>query len=288
MRLQCFTVVTSGFPVVDGFSAFARWRRWPAEARRSPWTRCRFQLEQLAAACAASQGGAVLTTDAAGLEANLEAGRLSAILGVEGAQVLEGRPERIAELHRGGVRFMSLTHLRGNALGGSSSPGLRRAGLTGLGREVVAEMMRFGMAVDVAHASPRLLEALLENPDLRLMCSHTGVSAVTPNFRNLPDHALRELARRRGVVGIILAPIYLGGRGLDAFARHVEHALSVMGEEGVGLGSDFDGMVALPRGMRDVRDLPRVTSILRERGLPAQALAGVMGENWIRYFRETL
>jgi len=290
VALQCFTIVTDGFPIVGGFAAFARWRRWPRAARRSPWTRCRFQIELLEEACAASGGRAAIATDAAGLDANLAAGRLSAVLGVEGGQALEGRVERVEALHRAGVRFMSLTHLRGNALGGTSSPGLARArqGLTSLGREVVAEMVRVGMSVDVSHASPRLLEDLLAVPGVRLMCSHTGVRGVTRSFRNLDDDVLREIARRGGVAGIILAPIYLGARGLDAVARHVEHALAVMGEACVGLGSDHDGMVALPRGMRDVRDLPRLAVLLRERGLPEPVVRGVMGENWIRFFRESL
>jgi membrane dipeptidase len=215
-------------------------------------------------------------------------GRLSAILGIEGAHALEGKVERVAELHRRGVRLMSLTHLSNNDLGGSSFPLMGNRGLTALGKEVLAAMVEVGMSVDVAHASPRTLEDLFAHPSARLFCSHTGVTGATALYRNLRDDALREIARRRGVVGVIFAPPYLGGNRLSDVARHLEHAVSVMGEDFVGLGSDFDGMIPLPKGMRDVRDLHRLTALLLERGQPEQTVVKVLGENFHRFFRETL
>lgn len=288
VKIQCFTVVTRGFPYVGGFPLFAAWRGWPREALRGPWRRCLFQLERLFEACRASGGAAALTTDAATLEDNLARGRLSAILGVEGGQALEGRVERVEELHRRGVRFMSLTHLSNNALGGASFPGMRNRPLSALGHEVLDAMARVGMSVDVAHASPATLRDILAHPTARFMCSHTGVQGASPSWRNLPDAALRAIADRGGVVGIIFAPVYLGGDALEDVARHVEHALSVMGEEGVALGSDYDGMVPLPRGMRDVSDLPRLTEVLLRRGHPEARVERVLGGNWRRFFRETL
>jgi membrane dipeptidase len=288
VKIQCFTVVTRGFPYVGGFPLFAAWRGWPREARRGPWSRCVWQLERLAEACRASGGAAALTTTGRALEENLAAGRLSAILGVEGAQALEERVERVAELHARGVRFMSLTHLSNNALGGASFPGMRNRGLTPLGTQVLDAMAAAGMSVDVAHASPATLAGILAHPTVRPMCSHTGVQGAAPNWRNLPDAALRAIAEKGGVVGIIFAPVYLGGKALEDVARHVEHALDVMGEEGVALGSDYDGFVPLPRGMRDVADLPRLTEVLLARGHPEARVERILGGNWRRFFRETL
>lgn len=288
VKLQCFTLVTRGFPVIGGFPVFAAWRGWPRHARQGEWARALWQIDQLEKYCAASEGTAALATTSDALEENLRAGRLSAILGVEGAHALEGRVSRVAELFDRGVRFMSLTHLSNNELGGSSFPLMGNRPLTPLGREVLDEMARLGMSVDVAHASKATLAEILAHPSARPMCSHTGVSAQGGGWRNLDDQSLRTIADRGGVVGIIFATVYLGGKSPDDVARHIAHALDVMGEDAVALGSDYDGMVPLPRGMRDVRDLHVVTRALLARGLPERVVEKVLGENWHRYFRETL
>jgi len=286
-RIQCFTVVTRGYPWVDLFGAFAAFRRWPAEARRSPWARCRFQLDWMDELCRRSGGAVKVASSAAALEENIAAGTLSAVLGVEGGQALERRPERVAELHGRGVRFMSLTHLANNELGGSSSPLMGNRGLSSLGREVLEAMVACGMAVDTAHTSPRTFADLQEHPRARLFSSHTGVAAVKPSWRNLTDAQLRAIADRGGVVGIIFATIFLGGKELSDVVRHLEHAMDVIGEDAVALGSDFDGMVPLPRGMRDVTDTYRILDALSARH-PDARVEKIAWGNWRRFFRETL
>lgn len=287
VRLQCFTVVTRGYPYLDGMGAFGALRRWPPAARRGPWARCLFQLDRMGELCARSAGTVALARTARDLDENLAAGRTSAVLGVEGAQALEGRPERVAELRARGVRFMGLTHLGNNELGGSSSPLQGDRPLTPLGREVVAAMIAAGMPVDVAHASRRTVQDVAGERGARLLCSHTGVTGGHRSWRNLDDDALRLVADRGGVVGIIFGTIYLGGRTLADVVRHVEHALDVAGEDAVAFGSDFDGMVPLPRGLRDVTDVPRLVEALARRR-PASVVDKVASGNWLRFFRETL
>ncbi|MFL5349854.1 MAG: dipeptidase [Hyalangium sp.] len=287
VKLQCFTLVTRGFPFIGGFPVFAAWKGWPREARSSEWRRALWQIERLSEFCGRSEGQVRITTTGSMLEENLAQGRLSAVLGVEGGHAIEGRVERLAKLHRLGVRFMGLTHLSNNELGGSSFPMMGNRGLTPLGHEVVAEMARVGLSVDVAHASDRTLEELFAAPSVRFFCSHTGVRSAGGGWRNLSDESLRRIADRGGVVGIILAPIYLGGDTLEDVARHIEHALKIMGEEGVGIGSDYDGMVALPQGFRDVTDLPRLTEVLLRR-FPEPLVERILGGNFRRFFRETL
>jgi membrane dipeptidase len=289
VRLQAFTVVTHGYPLVGGFPLFAAWRRWPLpDALGGPWTRALFQIARLHAHCGDPAARARLATRAAELDRAEEEGALACVLGVEGAQALEGRVDRVAELFRLGVRFMSLTHLSANPLGGASTPGMRRRGLTPLGAEVVEAMGAAGMAVDVAHASPGLLGSLLGQAGTRLFCSHTGVAGAAPHWRNLPDTALRAIAARGGVVGILFGTTYLGGRELSDVVRHVDHALRVAGEEAVCLGSDFDGFVPLPRGMRDVTDLPRLTEQLLARGHSRRTVEKVLGRNLRRFFADLL
>jgi membrane dipeptidase len=182
---------------------------------------------------------------------------------------------------------MSLTHLANNELGGSSSPLMGDRPLTALGQEVLDAMTALGMPVDVAHASHRTIRDVAVRREARLFSSHTGVAGAHASWRNLDDDELRLVADRGGVVGIIFATIYLGGRDLEAIVRHVEHALDVAGEDAVALGSDFDGMVPMPRGLRDVRDVPKVVALLARRR-PASVVEKVAWRNWVRFFGETL
>ena len=287
VRIQCFTIVTRGYPLLDGVGALGAVRGWPRAARRSPWARCGFQLDRMDALSAASGGAVGIAGSRAALEAHLAAGRLAAVLGVEGAHALEGRTERVRALRARGVAFMSLTHLANNALGGSSTPLMGDRPLTPLGRAVLDEMAAAQMAVDLAHASPRTIAGVLAHGGPRPFCSHTGVAGATPSWRNLDDAALRAIADRGGVVGIIFGTVYLGGRRLDDVVRHVEHALDVAGEDAVAFGSDYDGLVPLPRGMRDVTDLPRLVDALARRR-PAAVVEKVAWANWRRFLGETL
>lgn len=287
VRLQCFTIVTRGYPVVDGVGALGALLGWPAAARRGPWARCLFQLERMHELCLRSAGRVRIAATSAALEENLAHGCISAVLGVEGAQALEGRPERVAELRRRGVAFMSLTHLGNNELGGSSSPLMGDRPLSPLGREVLEAMTAARMSVDLAHASHRTIRDVLSHPTARPFSSHTGVSGAARSWRNLDDGELRAIADRGGVVGVIFATIYLGGREIDDVVRHVEHALDVAGEDAVAFGSDFDGMVPLPRGMHDVTGVPLVVSALARRR-PASIVEKVAWGNWRRFFHVTL
>ncbi len=287
VKIQCFTIVTRGLPLIDGFSLFALKQGWPRRARASEWPRCTFQLDRLGAFCR-DDGHDTIAASGAQLEQNLAQGRLSAVVGIEGGHALEGRVERVRELHDRGVRFMSLSHLANNELGGTSTPLFGNRPLTPLGREVLDAMGEVGMLLDVAHASPAMLPELLAHPKARPFCSHAGVQGATPMWRNLSDETCRAIADKGGVVGIIFAPQFLGGRTVAHLVRHVEHALQVLGEDGVAFGSDFDGMIPLPRGMRDVRDLPVLTQALLDRGLPIRVIEKVLGENYRRLFREAL
>lgn len=286
VKIQCFTIVTRGLPVIDGFSLFAWKQGWPAAARRDEWSRCLFQLDRMDAFCAASNGEASLTVTPTDLQTNLDHGRLSAIVGIEGGHALGGDASRVQILKKRGVRFMSLSHLSNNELGGTSTPLFGNKPLTAHGRDVLEAMGEAKMLLDVAHASPAMLPGLLSNPRTRPFCSHAGVQGATPHWRNLSDGVCRAIADRGGVVGIIMAPQFIGGRSMTNFVRHVQHAVQVMGEDGVGFGSDFDGMIPLPKGMRDVRDLPKLTQAMVDAGMPVRVVEKVVGENYRRFFSE--
>ncbi len=286
VKLQGFPLVTRGFPVVGGFPLFGRLKGWPSAALADERSRADWQIDQLERFCARAPQQASIARSAGDLAHNEQAGRLSAVLGIEGAHALCGDAGNVAHFHRRGVRFMGLTHLMHNETGGACFPLARKGGLSPYGREVVAEMRRLGMAVDLAHASRALAEDVLA-AGAAVFDSHTGVASAHASFRNQPDDVLRAIAARGGVVCVIFAAEYLGGRTMEHLARHLLRALEVAGEDHVGLGSDFDGMVHLPRPMRDARDLPLITRALLERGVDRTVVAKVLGGNLRRFFEQS-
>ncbi|MBA3796223.1 MAG: membrane dipeptidase [Chloroflexi bacterium] len=213
-----------------------------------------------------------------------------AFIGVQGGHVLEGDLANVERLHARGVRMMALAHVMDNALVGSNT-GRRAYGLTVFGREVVAELERVGIVVDLAHMSPAGIRDTLPLLKRPFVLSHTGFQRLsgatsripgrrfTPRNRNLGDREARLVGEAGGVVGLTLSTRLLGGEDLDAVARTVDAALELCGPTKVAIGSDFDGAL---RMVCDVTGLPTVTARLLAGGLDRQTVAGVMGGNALR------
>ena len=217
-------------------------------------------------------------------------GKVAAVITVDGGHVLEGDRDNLQRLHDRGVRAMGLVHTFSNDLAISSADSRPAfSGLTDFGRDVVREMNRLGMMIDLAHCAESAFWRALEESRAPVIVSHTAAAAIHPHHRNLTDDQIEAVARNGGVVGVILYPRYLNGgflTHLDRFVDHIEHIVRLAGIEAVAIGSDFDGITLLPRGMRDVRDLPRLTQLLLDRGFGESEIAGIMGGNIMRVFRE--
>jgi len=214
-------------------------------------------------------------------------GKVALFLGIEGALAVEDDPGALEKLAAAGVRFFGICWNKTNKAGVSSFDKKNGGGLSALGRELVAECNRLGIMVDVSHASKRTFWDLVEASKTPVFSSHSGCEAKKAHPRNLDDEQLRAVAKKGGVVGIIFAANFLGGlfgATVETICDHIEHVVDVAGEDAVALGSDFDGFVPLPRGMRDVRDLPRITQILWRRGFGEARLKKLLGENFLRYF----
>jgi len=209
---------------------------------------------------------------------------VAALLGLEGAHALEGEVERLDRLFEAGFRMLGLTHFFDNAVGGSAH-GLRKRGLTELGRRVLERAERLGMVVDLAHASPRLIDDVLEHVRGAVVVSHTGVAGTCPGPRNLDDGRLEAIAAAGGVVGIGLWPGAVCGDTVDDWARAVRHAADVMGPEHVALGSDWDGAVP---AIVDAAGTVHLTDALLRAGFRPEEIRGIMGGNTIRVLRSML
>jgi microsomal dipeptidase-like Zn-dependent dipeptidase len=297
VALQAFTIVSKtprGINIErnddksDQITLVALLNRWP----RATWTSLReralHQARRLDAMARRSAGRLVVLRTRGDLEAYLRrreegigagggpaAGVTAGLLGIEGAQVLEGRLANVDVLADAGFRMMAPTHFFDNEVGGSAH-GIEKGGLTPLGREVVKRMEQLGMLVDLAHGSPRTIADVLAMATRPVVVSHTGVKGTCDNRRNLSDPELRGVARTGGVVGIGYWDAAVCGTDVEAVARAIRHAVAVAGADHVGLGSDFDGAVTTPF---DTTGLPLVTQALLDAGLSEDDVSKVMGGN---------
>lgn len=208
-------------------------------------------------------------------------GQLAAMGGIEGGQALEGDPANVEHFAKRGVRAIGLLHFSANALGSPAKGRGARAdqGLTAIGREVVREMNRCGVIVDLAHINRKGFFEALELSKDPPMVTHTGVIGVHDHWRNIDDEQLRAVGAKGGCVGIIFARRFLGSAGLEAVVDHLLHIVDVAGEDVPALGSDFDGFVVPPVGLEDVAALPNLTAALSRRGVAPRTLAKILGGN---------
>lgn len=229
----------------------------------------------------------VLARTTAEIESARTSGRVALMLGVEGSYAIDSDVEAgVERLAEAGVRFVGPLWERDSAAGGSCRSA-RDGGLTDVGKTLVAACNARQIFLDVAHAGKRTFWELHERATLPVFSSHSGADAVHSHPRNLDDAQLEAIGRSGGIVGVIFVAPYLGGPfcAIDRIADHIEHVASVAGDDAVALGSDFDGFMFLPRGMRDAADLPRLTELLWRRGWRPPRLRKLLGENALRFFR---
>lgn len=211
-------------------------------------------------------------------------GITAGFLGLEGAQVLEGDAENVDVMFDAGYRMVGLTHFYDNEVGGSAH-GMEKGGLTAVGRAVVKRMEARRMFVDLAHASPRLIDDVLSVATRPVLVSHTGVKGTCDNTRNLSDDQLRRIAATGGVIGIGFWETAVCGRDARAIARAVRHATNVAGVNHVGLGSDWDGAVATPF---DAAGIAQITDALLAEKFTEAEIEKIMGGNVLRVLESSL
>lgn len=298
VALQMFTTVTktpAGLNIdanradSDRITLLALLQGWPPRTWSSLLERSLHQAGKLHAAAARSEGRLRVVTSRAELEEFLatrgaEASMLAGLLGIEGAHALEGDLANLDRVYDAGFRMIGLTHFFDNEVGGSAH-GVDKGGLTPFGRLVVQRMEELGIAIDVAHASPTLIDDVLALATTPVLVSHTGVKATCDNRRTLEDDRLRGIAETGGVVGIGLWPTAVCGETPQAWARAVRHAVDVAGIDHVGLGSDWDGAVA---AIVDASGTVHLVDALLEEGFGGDEIRKIMGENVIRVLRRTL
>ena len=219
-------------------------------------------------------------TTGSGLRDAAAAGRFAALAGLEGGHGIEGSLDHLRTAWQHGLRMLGLVHFQASAAGyPMTTPAFAGRGLTPFGFDLLAEVGRLPMVVDLAHLNSRGLEDCLAALRQPFVVSHTACRALVDNPRNLEDDQLRRIADAGGVVGLAAGRSFLGPGGLDAFVAHAEHLSNVAGEDVPAIGSDWDGAIIPVPGMEDVRALPHLTAALLDRGWPEPRIRKLLGQN---------
>ncbi len=273
----------------DNITLLAILQHWPIATWTSLYARAVRSARALNAAAARSDSALLVVRTSRDLAEGLAARargeqRVLGMLSLEGMQVLEGRLDYLDSLQAMGFRMAGLTHFFDNEVGGSAH-GVEKGGLTDFGRSVVSRAEQVGMLVDLAHASPRLIDDVLSMATRPVVVSHTGVQAICPGVRNLSDSQLERIAATGGVVGIGYWDAAVCDVTVESIVRSLVHAVRVAGEDHVALGSDWDG--AVTTGF-DASELSRITAGLLDAGLPPSVIERVMGENLLTLLSRSL
>jgi membrane dipeptidase len=250
-------------------------------------------------------------------------GKTASLMGAEGGHAIENSLAALRTLRILGVRYMTLTHADTLDWADSATDEPRHGGLTAFGEEVVREMNRIGMVVDISHVSADTMRHALSVTNRPVMASHSNALAIAPHPRNIPDDVLESVRDNNGVVMVNFYPPFVNpeaaaqslGRfevarrlmaelgddaAVDAELRsmleadpypdvtasevvdHIEYIANVAGSAHVGIGSDYDGVDAMPLGLEDVSTYPAITVELLDRGWPEPDIRAVLGGNALR------
>ncbi len=308
--------------LIEGGVGAQFWSVYVPASSNNPFQETVRQIDLVERMVAANPDRLALATTASEIAGARNRGRVACLLGAEGGHSIEESFDNLRTLHERGVRYMTLTHVDTLTWADSATDEPRHAGLTEFGREVVREMNRIGMMVDISHVSPDTMRAALDSTRAPLIASHSSAYALAAHPRNIPDDVIAGVADNGGLIMVNFYPpfivpelversigLYDEARRLldetgdeqaveDAMAArwegvdtrgsvatvadHIEHIARFAGVEHVGLGSDFDGVDLLPAGLEDVSCYPNITAELLRRGWGEIEIRKVLGENMLR------
>ncbi|MBE0069691.1 dipeptidase [Thermoanaerobacterium thermosaccharolyticum] len=216
--------------------------------------------------------------------------KIGALLSIEGGEALEGDLALLRMFYKLGVRAMTLTWSLRNDLG-DGILGSSDYGLTSFGKDVIKEMNRLGMIVDVSHLNERGFWDVIDICEKPLIASHSDCKALCRHPRNLSDDQIKAIAAKGGVIGINFCPDFLrddDNASVEDVLDHIEHIVNLVGVEHVGFGSDFDGIEKTPFGLDDVASFPKILDGLKKRGFKDDEINSISHDNFERIIKEIL
>ena len=219
---------------------------------------------------------------------NKHRGLKSIMLGIENGIALDGKLENLQHFAERGIVYMTLCHNGDNDICDSARGSQTHHGVSAFGRQVISEMNRLGIMVDMSHAGEKSFYDALELSNQPIVCSHSSCRVLCDHPRNLTDDQMRALAQKGGVMQVTLYNGFLvkdGEATIEDAMRHLEHAIDIMGIDHVGLGTDFDGDGGI-RGLGNSAELLHFTRQLMARGFNESDIQKIWGGNFLRVMQQ--
>lgn len=219
---------------------------------------------------------------------NKHQGKRSLMIGIENGLAIENDIANVEHFAKRGIVYITLCHNGDNQICDSARrSNATHGGVSEFGAKVIAEMNRLGIMVDLSHAAESSFYDALDISSTPIVCSHSNAKALCDVPRNITDDQMRALAAKDGVCQITLYNGFLTTDGkacIDDAMRHLDHAISIMGVDHVGLGTDFDGDGGVP-GLADASELINFTKAMLRRRYSEDDMAKIWGGNWLRVMR---
>jgi len=232
-----------------------------------------------------------LATNYDKIMSNEKEGKLSAVLTIEEGGVLKGKIHNLRNFYRLGVRAMTLTWNEVNEIGSpNKEEEYRNKGLTSFGEEVVYEMNKLGMLIDVSHLSDRGFYDVARLSSKPFIASHSNSREIKNHFRNLTDDMIRVLSESGGVMGICFESDFLGDSKyakIEDMIKHIKHIRNIGGIEVIALGSDFDG--CHPNGeIGNIGEIEKLSYALKDNDFTYDEIDKIFYKNALRVIKEVL
>jgi membrane dipeptidase len=212
--------------------------------------------------------------------------------GLEGLHMIEGDISILEELKVQGLCYITLAHFLSNEAAISNYDKKPKFnGISDFGKNILDEMKRLHLIVDLAHCSKQTVFETLDYVEGPVMVSHTNCHRLYPLWRNITDSEIKAVAERDGVMGIMVSPRFTKDdfcAPLSLVIDHIMHVVEIAGARHAAIGSDIDGFVPTPNGFLDVTDFPQITQLLMKRGLSKKEIEGILGQNFLRVLKRVM
>ncbi len=241
-------------------------------------------FDKIEAIVAQNQQYLAIARTPADLKANKRQGRKSIMLGIENGVALDGQLQHLSHFAQRGIVYMTLCHNGDNDICDSARGSNTHNGVSAFGREVIREMNRLGILVDLSHANEKSFYDALELSQQPIVCSHSSCRALCDHPRNLTDEQMRALAAKGGVMQVTLYHGFLvkdGEATIEHVLQHLQHAIEVMGIDHVGIGTDFDGDGGV-LGMANSSEIIHLTRRLLALHYSEADIQKIWGGNFLR------
>ena len=217
------------------------------------------------------------------------AGKIAAIIGVEGGHSIENNLDNLVNLYNQGMRYLTITWNNSTSWAVSAQDSRSATvGLSEFGKSVIRTMDSLGVIIDVSHTGIKTIQDILQVTANPIIATHSGVRKLRNHYRNLNDSQIIDIANSGGVIGVVFYPPFLttSTANIDTVIKHIDYIKNLVGIDYVAIGSDFDGIEVTPIGLEDVSKFPALTLRLLERGYSQQDIEKILGGNFMRVFEQ--